>query len=111
MHSRERTLGERARDFGSALRRLTDKAYPSVDSHTRDMLAKDQFIAKIGSGDVRIQLRSAKTESLENAMDLASDLEQMKALERKETVAALNMFPAERSSDAWPLCGFNEFRR
>lgn len=63
------------------------------------MLAKDQFIAKIGSGDIRMQLRNAKPSTLDAAMDLASEFEHIKALEKKETVAALNMFSGEGPSD------------
>lgn len=56
------------------------------------MLAKDQYIAKIGNGDIRMQLRSAKPANLEAAIELASELEQIKNLEKKEIVAALNIF-------------------
>ena len=95
LHSRERGANEVARDFGNAIRRLVDRAYPSVNLPTRDMLAKDQYIAKIGSGDIRMQLRSAKPVNLEAAIELASELEQIKTLEKKEIVAALNMFSDE----------------
>ena len=95
LHNRERSVDESARDFGNAIRRLTDKAYPSVDLPTRDMLAKDQYTAKIGNGDVRVQLRSAKPKSLESAIELASELEQIKMLEKKEKVAVLNVVPDE----------------
>ena len=112
LHSRQRTQGESARDFCNTLRRLVEKAYPSVDFNTRDMLAKDQFIAKVGSGDVRVQLRSAKPGNLETAMDLASEFEQIKSLEKKETVAALKMFSAEGPPDGiTPGAMFTELRK
>lgn len=88
------------RDFGNVIQRLVDKAYPSVDLPTRDMLAKNQYIAKIGSGDIRMQLRSAKPINLEAAIELASELEQIKTLKKKETVAVLNVFSDEAQANA-----------
>lgn len=87
------------RDFGNAIRRLVDKAYPCVDLATRDMLAKDQYIAKIGNGDIRMQLRSAKPRDLETAIEIASELEQIRALEKRETATVLNMFSDETQMD------------
>ena len=76
------------------------------------MLAKKRFIAKIRSGDVRIQLRSAKPANLDPALDLASEFEQIKVLEKKETVAALNMFSAEGPSDGiTSIAMFTELRK
>lgn len=80
--SRKRQPTETVREFGNALRRLIFKAYPSVDSTTRDLLARDHFIAHIGSADTRIHLRSVKPATLEGAINLASELELIRDLER-----------------------------
>lgn len=99
LHRRERGANENTRDFGNAIRRLADKAYPTVDLPTRDLLAKDQYIAKIGNGEIRMQLRSAKPQNLEAAIEIASELEQIRALEKRETTTVLNMFSEEAPRD------------
>lgn len=84
--SRKRLHNESVREFGIALRRLVARAYPSADLHTQDLLAKDHFIAYVGSGDLRISLRSAKPATLETAINLASELELIRGLENSHLV-------------------------
>ena len=79
--SRKRLHNESVRDFGIALRRLVARAYPFADPNTQDLLAKDHFISHVGSGDLRISLRSAKPATLEAAINLASELELIRGLE------------------------------
>ena len=79
--SRKRLHNETVREFGIALRRLVTKAYPTADANTHDMLAKDHFIANVGSGDLRVSLRSAKPPTLEAAITLAAELELIRGLE------------------------------
>lgn len=73
--ARRRLPNETAREFGNALRRLAARAYPTADNRTRDMLARDQFITHFAVGDCRVSLRSAKPKTLEDAIDLASEME------------------------------------
>lgn len=79
--SRRRLHNETVREFGIALRRLVARAYPSADLNTQDLLARDHFITHVGSGDLRIGLRSAKPVTLEAAINLASELELIRGLE------------------------------
>ena len=51
---------ESVRDFGAALQRLVTGAYPTADPDTQDLLAGGQFIMRVGSGDLRVSLRSAE---------------------------------------------------
>nr|XP_014341586.1 PREDICTED: uncharacterized protein LOC106702805 [Latimeria chalumnae] len=83
---RTRQVGEPLRDLGYEIRRLATKAYPAYDPGTQDSLAKDHFIAQVGSGELRIQLRSAKPKTLEEAINLASELDQIHELERKDSI-------------------------
>lgn len=80
--ARRRLHNETAREFGNALRRLIIKAYPNADSDTRDLFARDHFIEHVGRGELRVNLRSAKPSTLENAIDLASELELIRSLEQ-----------------------------
>lgn len=79
--SRIRLPNESAREFGTALRRLVVRAYPVVDYATQDMLARDHFVVHVGSGELRIQLRSAKPSTLEDAINLASEITPIRRLE------------------------------
>ena len=79
--SRRRLHNESVREYGIALRRLVTKAYPTIDINTQDVLAKDHFIAHVGNGDLRINLRSAKPATLEEAINLAAELELIRGLE------------------------------
>ncbi|KAL7880306.1 hypothetical protein SRHO_G00025600, partial [Serrasalmus rhombeus] len=79
---RKRLPQESAREYGNTLRRLVIKAYPTVGAPTQDLLAKDHFIANVGSAELRIQLRTAKLETLEEAINVASELELIRGLEQ-----------------------------
>lgn len=79
--SRRRLHNETVREFGISLRRLVMKAYPSVDPNTQDVLAKDHFITHVGNGELRVSLRSAKPRTLEEAINLAAELELIRSLE------------------------------
>lgn len=79
--TRRRLPNETVREFGNSLRRLITKAYPTVGNDTQDLLARDHFIAHVGTGETRIQLRSAKPATLESAVNLASELELIRGLE------------------------------
>lgn len=80
--ARRRMHNETVREFGNALRRLAAKAYPTADNCTRDMLARDQFLTHFATGDFRISLRRAKPDTLEDAIDLASELELLRNMEQ-----------------------------
>lgn len=67
--------------IGIALRRLVARGYPSADPHTQDLLARDHFITHVGSGDLRVSLRSAKPTTLEAVIDLTTELELIRGLE------------------------------
>ena len=73
---------ETAREFGNALRRLATKAYPTSDNRTHDILSRDQFLTHFATGDFRISLRHAKPNPLEDAIDLASEMEPLRNLEQ-----------------------------
>lgn len=85
--TRRRMHNETAREFGNALRRLADKAYPTADNSTRDMLAKDHFLTHFASGDVRITLRTAKPKTLEEAINMASEMELLRNLEQTHLIS------------------------
>lgn len=83
---RRRLPNETAQEFGNVLRRLVAKAYPLVDDHTRDMLARDEFVTHFTAGDFWISLRAAKPKTLESAIHLAVEMELLRNLEQTRTV-------------------------
>lgn len=74
---------ESVREFVNAIRRLVNRTYPSIDLYTQDMLTRDHFILHVGSGDLRMQLHSAKPTGLEEAVGLAVELEMIQELEKE----------------------------
>lgn len=58
------------------------KSYPAADGAAQDLLAREHFIAYIEVGELRIQLRSARPTTLEAAINLATELELIRELER-----------------------------
>lgn len=95
--SRRRLPTESAREFGNALRRLVSKAYSSANGPTQDLLAREHFVAHVGVGELRIQLRSAKPATLEAAINLASELELIRDLEQSQTSANAKIHGVLRS--------------
>lgn len=65
--ARRRLHNETAREFGNALRRLMEKAYPKADATTLDMFTRDHFIDYVCSGDWRVSLRSARPATREQS--------------------------------------------
>ncbi len=49
------------------------------------------FVAHVGTGELRIQLRSARPATLEAAINLASELELIRELERSQTTSELKV--------------------
>ncbi len=76
------------------------KAYPSAGAATQDLLAHDHFVAHVGSGDMRIHLRSAKHATLESGINLASELELIWNLEHTScSDSKIRGLSAQNSSD------------
>uniref|UniRef100_A0A1A8HS45 Uncharacterized protein n=1 Tax=Nothobranchius kuhntae TaxID=321403 RepID=A0A1A8HS45_NOTKU len=97
--TRRRWHNESVHEFGMALRWSVVKAYPTVDPNTQDLLAKDQFIAHVGNGDLRVSLRSAKPASLEAAINLAVELELIKGLKTSSLFDARVRGITEKDAD------------
>uniref|UniRef100_A0A8C6LYF6 Peptidase A2 domain-containing protein n=1 Tax=Nothobranchius furzeri TaxID=105023 RepID=A0A8C6LYF6_NOTFU len=97
--ARRRWHNESVREFRMALQRSAVKAYPTADPNTQDLLAKDQFIAHVGNGDMRVSLRSAKPASLEAAINLAAELELIKGLETSSVSDARVRGMTEKDAD------------
>ena len=83
LRARVRKPGENLSELASAIRRLTNRAYPSVSIDVRDDLAKDQFLEALDSRHTRLQVRRQKPRSLDEALSLAIEEEVLVSLEEK----------------------------
>ena len=79
---RRRSPNETAQEFDNALRRLVVKASPTLNDQTQDLLARDQFVTHVASGDFHIILRAAKPQTLELAIQKATEMEIIRKLEQ-----------------------------
>ena len=67
LRSRVRRSNENLSELAGAIRRLANRAYPSVPQTVRDDIAKDQFLEALDSRNTRLQVRRNKPlVSLEN---------------------------------------------
>ena len=64
LRARVRKSGENLSELASAVRRLTNRAYPGVTVEVRQDLAKDHFIEASDSRHTRLQIRQRKPSSL-----------------------------------------------
>ena len=81
--ARVRKPGENLSELASAIRRLTNRAYPMVSADVRDDLAKDQFLEALESSQTRLQVRRQKPCTLDEALSLAIEEEVLVSLEQK----------------------------
>ena len=65
------------------IRRLTNLAYPTAPSDVRETLAKEQFVDSIISSDMRLRIKQARPQSLNEVVRHAVELEACNKAERK----------------------------
>ena len=75
LHSAHQERPETLLEFSGRLRMLADKAYPSWSAERRLEMAREQFIHGVISPSVQMRLLRKQPESLEAALDLASQWE------------------------------------
>eukprot|EP00731_Ephydatia_muelleri_P028649 Em0020g293a len=78
LHSAHQERPETLLEFSGRLRMLADKAYPSWSAERRLEMAREQFIHGVISPSVQMRLLRKQPESLEAALDLASQWESMR---------------------------------
>ena len=86
LRARVRQSGENLSELASAIRRLTNRAYPEIPVEVREDLAKDQFIEALDSHQTRLQIRRRKPVNLDEALTLAIEEETLLSLEERRTV-------------------------
>ena len=83
MRARERKKGESLPEMAQAYRRLTKQAYPEMGWEFRDSLAKEHFIDALESADTRWKVFQSRPANLDQACQLAVQLEAYKIADRQ----------------------------
>ncbi len=91
LRARVRKSGENLSELASAIRRLTNRAYPGVPVVVREDLAKDQFIEALDSRHTRLEIRRRKPTSLDEALSMTMEEEMLLSLEEKRICSSTSM--------------------
>ncbi|KAK3083081.1 hypothetical protein FSP39_013432 [Pinctada imbricata] len=75
LRERHQKASESLPELGQHIRRLTNQAYPTVPADVRETLAKDQFIDALVNSDIRIRIKQARPQNLNDAIRHAVELE------------------------------------
>jgi uncharacterized C2H2 Zn-finger protein len=75
MRERRQTAGESLPELGQAIRRLANLAYPTATAEIRETLSKDQFVDALVDSEMRIRIKQARPRNLNEAIQLAVELE------------------------------------
>lgn len=85
---RERRIkpGESLPELGQHIKRLSNLAYPTAPRDVRDILAKEQFLDALSDANVRVNIKQCKPTSLDEAIQLALELEAYSKTEKSSRI-------------------------
>jgi hypothetical protein len=83
MHERRQISGESLPELGQAIRRLANLAYPATTAEIRETLSKDQFVDALIDSEMRIRIKQARPRYLNDAIQLAVELEAYNRAEKR----------------------------
>ncbi|XP_065923756.1 uncharacterized protein [Magallana gigas] len=83
MRERRQRAGETLPELGQAIQRLAYLAYPTASAEIRETLAKDQFVDALVDSEMRIRIKQSRPRHLNDAIQLAVELEAYNRAERK----------------------------
>lgn len=75
LRERRQKATETLPELGQTIRRLAHLAYPTAPNDVRETLAKEQFIDALVDADMRLRIKQARPQSLNDAIRLAVELE------------------------------------
>ena len=82
MRERHQRAGESLPELGQAIRRLANLAYPTAPTEIRETLSKDQFVDALQDSEMRIRIKQARPKYVNDAIQLAVELEAYNRAER-----------------------------
>ena len=74
--------GESLPELGQAIRRLANLAYTTTPTEIRETLSKDQFVDALQDSEMRIRIKQARPKYVNDAIQLAVELEAYNRAER-----------------------------
>ena len=83
MRERRQRAGESLPELGQTIRRLANLAYPTASAEIRETLSKDQFVDALVDSEMRIRIKQARPRNLNDAIQLAVELEAYNRAEKK----------------------------
>ena len=83
MRERRQRAGESLPELGQAIRRLANLAYPTATAEIRETLSKDQFVDALVDSEMRIRIKQARPKNLNDAIQLAVELEAYNRAEKR----------------------------
>jgi hypothetical protein len=87
---RRQRAGESLPELGQAIRRLANLAYPTATAEIRETLSKDQFEDALVDSEMRIRIKQARPTNLNDAIQLAVELEAYNRVEKRNYARSTN---------------------
>ena len=106
LRERRQKATETLPELGQTIRWLTHLAYPTAPIDVRETLAKEQFIDALVDADMRLRIKQARPQTLNDAIRLAVELE---AFIRSDTkrVEQMSHLRVANSNDSPDRSSFN----
>jgi hypothetical protein len=95
MRERRQRAGESLPELGQAIRRLANLAYPTATAEIREMLSKDQFVDALIDSEMRIRIQQARPRNLNDAIQLAVELEAYNRAEKRNYARSTTIEPVD----------------
>jgi hypothetical protein len=95
MRERRQIAGESLPELGQAIRRLANLAYPNATAEIRETLSKDQFVDALVDSEMRIRIKQARPRNLNDAIQLAVELEAYNRAEKRNYARSTTIEPVD----------------
>jgi len=86
--TRTRQRNESLPELAQALRRMARQAYPEAPADLRETLARDYFVDSLGDADTRWKVKQSRPRTLNEAVDIAVELEAFQLAEQQRNYPA-----------------------
>lgn len=88
LKTRTRQRNETLPELAQALRRLSRQAYPEASADLKETLARDYFIDALGDADTRWKIKQSRPKTLNDALEIAVELEAFQLADRQKGLQA-----------------------
>lgn len=86
-------------EVGQAICRLANLAYPAASSDIKETLFKDQFVDALVDSEIRIRIKQSRPTNLNEAINLAVELEAYNRAERKSHPSSIMTESDDKTND------------